>query len=147
MKKAKNHEAKLAVAQVYWNADQAYRAAEYKRGRARDLALVAIAKGETIGPVYARRECDEYADTCGHWLTHGEKEHVEMRAFTLYQIAKDRMHISDLFKLCSVNMADLKEHCPDIYAQMLKHPTSKRTAHSCLTWSEKAPAAKRRAKR
>ena len=129
MKKAKNHEAKLAVAQVYWNADQEYKAAESKRGRARDLALVAIAKGESIGPVHS-----ELGVT---WLTHGEKERVEMDAIALSGMM---VGIADY---CTVNVAKLKADHPKVYAKMLKHRTTKLTAYPCLTWSMKPPRVKR----
>ena len=138
MKKVKNHEAKLAVAQVYWNADQAYKAAEYKRGRARDLALTAIAKGETIGPVHGEVDIA--------WLTHGEKERVEMDASVLWQMP-DRMPGAEFMALMTVNTSALKHAYPKIYTKLLKHKSTKRTTHSCLTWSEKRPVAKRKAKR
>ena len=138
MRKPKNHEAKLAVAQVYWNADQAYKNAEAKRGRARDLALVAIAKGESIGPVHS-----ELGVT---WLTHGEKERVEMDALDLWRmpaIGDEMATVTEFMALMTVNTAALKHAYPKIYAKMLKHKSTKRTTHSCLTWSMKPPRAKR----
>jgi hypothetical protein len=146
MKKPKNHEAKLAVAQVYWSADQEYKAAEVKRGRARDLVLVAITKGETVGPVKAPYY--DYPDRKSYWLTHGEKERVEMDAYALW-LMRDRMNSRELMRLMRVNTEKLKRLYPEMYANMLKHKTTELVTFPCLTWSEKAPVAKRvrRAKR
>ena len=133
MRKTKNTEAKLAVAQVYLVADQDYKYAEAKRGRCRDLVLVALSKGESIGPLTA-----EFGPL---WLTHGEKERVEMDA-----VALSGMMVG-IANYCTVNVAKLKADHPRIYKKMLRHKSTKRTAYSCLTWSEKAPAPKRRPKR
>jgi hypothetical protein len=150
MKKSTKESGKLLVAQVYWNADQAYKLAEAKRGDMRDLALVAIPKGETVGPVE-----DDLG--MGHWLTHGEKERVEMDASTLFEHCDDIfLYTSQLMEVLTVNTAQLKEKYPQAYARMLKHKSTRRTTHSCLTWGgcfpgrkagSKAPVTRRKGQR
>jgi hypothetical protein len=129
---AASREAKLAVAQVYWNNDQEYKQAEGKRNSSRALALVAIPKGETVGAVV-----DD--DGMGHWLTHGEKERVEMNPYALRDVLPDPL------EFCRVDVAALKEAHPLTYEQLMRHKTTVRTTHDCLTWSDREPRA--RAKR
>lgn len=142
MKTKANTEEKILVAEVYWQVDQKYKQAEIKRGNVRDLALVAIPKGETVGPV------EDDLGT-GHWLTHGEKERVEMSPITLWHSVADStdMTFEDVISLCDVNVARLKAEMPGTYNLMLKHKSTRRTRHSCLTWGSKAPVTKPKAKR
>ena len=125
-------EAARAVVQVYWNNDQACKQAKVKRDRARDLALIAVPLGATAGPA-----ADD--DGMPHWLTHGEKERVEMSAVALWNTLADTtsLTVGDIMELCDVNVSRLKELLPKAYARMLKHRTTRRTTHPCLTWSEK----------
>lgn len=132
-----SHEAKLAVAQTYWTADQDYKAAEAKRDHVRGIALLALRKGETVGPVHTRRAEDAEAEAAGHWLTHGEKERVEMDPGTLCKVAA--LFYPNMLQFMTVDVAEVKAVMPKIYAKMLKHKTTRRTRHSCLTWSATPP--------
>lgn len=140
MRKKTNNEAKLAVAQVYWNNDQEYKQAETRRSRSRDLALVAIAKGETVGPV-------QDSEGMAHWLTHGEKERVEMDAWLVGHMMSQDYDWDTIWRVFSVDVAKLRERWPNFYLKMLKYKSTKRTTHSCLTWSEKPRRVTTRAKR
>lgn len=127
--KKKNMDAKLAVAQLYWNHDQAYKSAADRRDRVRDLALVALGKGETVGPVLGD-------DDSRHWLTHGEKERVEIGAIDTLNLAK--LNYMEFASICDINSARFREKFPKEYARMLKSKLTKRTTHPCLTWSTKS---------
>ena len=125
--KKSNHEAKLLVATTYWFVDQAYKTAEIKRGNVRDITLVAIPKGETVGPVVDDANAE-------HWLTHGERETVEMEARALQANLPATSGLADY---CTVDVAKLRAEQPEAYAKLLKHKSTRRTTHDCLTWADK----------
>lgn len=123
-RKKSNKEAQLLVATTYWFVDQAYKAAATKRDTVREITLTAIPAGETVGPVMDDEDMP-------HWLTHGERETVEMSAITLSG------HMVGIAEYCKVDVAKLKAECPKVYAKMLEERTTARTTHDCLTWADK----------
>jgi len=125
-----NKEAQAMVIQAYWNRDRELKRAITARDNLHDLAVLAVPLGATAGPA-----TDD--EGMPHWLTHGEKERVEMDVRALY--TSFGMCLTDIFNLVSVNVAALKHAYPGIYAKALKHKSTKRTTHACLTWSEKSP--------
>jgi hypothetical protein len=117
-------EAQAMVVQAYWNNDQDCKKAKAARDSVHDLALLAVPKGETAGPATD-------ADGMPHWLTHGEREHVDISAKALWETLQGAL------EYCSVDAGRLKEDYPIVYRQMLKYRSTKRTKHDCLTWADK----------
>ena len=133
----KNAEAKLLVAQVYRTADEAYKDAEASRGHIRGLVLTAMKKHETVGPVQG-------TDGKDYWLTYGEKERVEMSSWELTKCLD--LPLGHILDVMTVNTARLKELYPQAYDSMLTRKGTTRTAHPCLTWSQKPVQVRTRAK-
>jgi hypothetical protein len=135
-KKAKpmaNSAARALVVQAYWNKDQELKQVQAARSNLHDLTLLAVPLGDTAGPATD-------AEGMPHWLTHGERELVAMDAGAVYDAFRDiHIGIDTILQVLSVDMGKLRERWPGIYLKVLKHRSTRRATHSCLTWSDKRP--------
>ena len=109
-RKSNKAEAQLLVATTYWFVDQAYKTAEIKRGNVRDITLVAIPKGETVGPVVDDANAE-------HWLTHGERETVEIEPLSLF--IKSGEALVNLAPYLRVDASALRAARPELYAKAM----------------------------
>ena len=122
------------MVQAYWNKDQELKQVQAARSNLHDLTLLAVPLGDTAGPATD-------AEGMPHWLTHGERERVEMDSYDLdSENTKMGGSFYMLLQYLNVDVARLREHAPELYARVLKRRMTRRTTHSCLTWSDKRPA-------
>jgi len=131
-------EAQSLVVQSYWDKDQELKCAQTARGKLHDLALLAVPTGTTAGPATD-------ADGMPHWLTHGERESVQIDAIAFWRVAD--MRVPDLLDFFTVDAAKVKAEMPEAYAKLLNHRSTRRTRHDCLTWSDRRRVAKTKGSR